>query len=454
MRIPFGTNAWQVRSVPFSAQDMVNCYLEIAPPAAKTFAAVVQTYGIRPRQVIGSGYARGGIVLNGIPYVVYGAILYRLTLTTATALGTVPGANYVDMAGDGINIMLVTDDDGYYYDGTTVQQITDPDFPGAAWVENIDGYYVVQEPNSGRFYVSANRDPSSWDALEFATAEQAPDDLVGGLVNQGELCLFGKESFEFNYVGTNTDFPLERTASGSGDIGLLSRFGAANCDNTIFFPGHDGIVYRMDGYTPVRISQPGIEQAIENMADKTCFSMSWKEGGHSFYSLSFDTMTLVYDVSTQLWHRRKSINRERWRPLFILRAFDTWITGDFYTNELGELDPNYFQEFGETLISSAISPPVGKDNEIMAHDEVQLVFQQGVGLASGQGYDPKVMLQWSDDGGRTWSSERWRALGKMGEYRKRGPTWNALGSARDRCYRFAISDPVRRTLILATTEAA
>jgi hypothetical protein len=90
----------------------------------------------------------------------------------------------------------------------------------------------------------------------------------------------------------------------------------------------------------------------------------------------------------------------------------------------------------------------------MAHDEVQLVFQQGVGLASGQGYDPKVMLQWSDDGGRTWSSERWRALGKMGEYRKRGPTWNALGSARDRCYRFAISDPVRRTLILATTEAA
>lgn len=458
MRIPFGTSAWKLRSTPFSSQDIFNCFVEPAPPAAKTFAAVIQSYGIKLRAVIGDGYGRGGIVLNGVPYVVYGTKLYRLSrnslgVVSASLLGTVPGADFVDMAGDGTNIMLVTDKKGYYWNGLIVQQITDEDFPGADWVENIDGYYVVQEPNSGRFYVSANRDPSSWDALTFATAERSPDDLVGGIVNQGEIFLFGKESFEVDYVGTNPDFPLERTAAGSGDIGLLSKYGAANAGNTVFFPGHTRKVYRMEGYTPVPISQPGVEQSIEAMADKTCFGMSWIEGGHEFYGLSFDTVTWVYDLGTQLWHTRRSYNRDRWCPLFILNAFDTWLVGDFYSNQLGELDPNYFMEFGNTLISGATSPPVGKDNEELAHDEVALVFQQGVGLISGQGYDPKVMLQWSDDGGRTWSSERWRSLGKIGQTKIKGPTWHALGTARDRVYRFSISDPVRRTLILATTEA-
>jgi hypothetical protein len=80
------------------------------------------------------------------------------------------------------------------------------------------------------------------------------------------------------------------------------------------------------------------------------------------------------------------------------------------------------------------------------------VFEQGVGLITGQGSDPQVMLQFSDDGGRTWSSERWRSLGRIGEYRTR-TRWLRNGSARDRIYRYAMSDPVRRNLILATTEA-
>ena len=453
MRIPFGIDAYQLRSLPFSAQRMVNCYLETAPPAAKTFAAIVQSYGISPLQTIGDGYARGGLTLNGIPYVVYGTTLYRLTLTTATPLGEVPGGGYVDMAGDETNIMLVTGGLGYYWNGTTVQEITDPDFPGAEWVENIDGYYVIGAPVSGKFYVSTNRNPAEWNALEFASAEAAPDDLVGCIKNQAQLFLFGKESFEVNEISANTDFPLQRSAAGFGDIGLLSRYAAANCDNTVMFPGHDGIVYRLNGYTPVRISHHGIEQAIENMADKTCFGMSWKEGGHAFYGLSFDTQTLVYDVSTQRWHERTSYLLDRWRPLFILRAFDTWITGDFYTNEVGKLDPNSFTEWGHTLVSSATSPPVSEDNKLIAHNRVELVFEQGVGVPIGQGSDPQVMLRWSNDGGRTWSSEHWRSLGRLGEYRRRS-LWHRCGSARDRVYEFAVSDPVRRTLILATSDVS
>jgi hypothetical protein len=56
------------------------------------------------------------------------------------------------------------------------------------------------------------------------------------------------------------------------------------------------------------------------------------------------------------------------------------------------------------------------------------------------------MMQFSDDGGKTWSSERWASAGKKGEYRRR-VIWNRLGCSRDRVYRVAGSDPVQTALI-------
>jgi hypothetical protein len=81
-------------------------------------------------------------------------------------------------------------------------------------------------------------------------------------------------------------------------------------------------------------------------------------------------------------------------------------------------------------------------------------METGVGLDGGvQGSDPKAMLQWSDDGGHSWSNERWAGVGKIGKAKKR-VIWRRLGSSRDRVYRVMISDPVKVVLIGAeiTTE--
>lgn len=451
--IPFGTGSYRLRSLPLSAQRLVNCYLEQAPPQAKTFAAVIQAEGIKDYATVGSGSTRGGIVVNGVFYAVVGEVLYRIPESGAPfALGEVQGTAYVDMAGDETHLMLVTSGQGYYWNGTTVQKITDPDFPGAEWVEVIDGYFVIGAPHSGQFYISANRDPASWDALDFATAERYPDDLVGAIVNLGELILFGRESFEIWSDTGNADFPLEQVPNGVGEIGLISRYACAKAGNVVIFIGNDGKVYQLNGYVPQIISIPGIEQIIEDAPDKSCYSMTWSEGGHKFVGFSFDSATIVYDLSTQLWHERVSLGFDRWRPLFILRCYDRWFVGDFYTNRIGTLDPETFKEWSDVLWCSATSPPVTNDNRRTNHSRLELVFEAGVGLNSGQGQDPQVMLDWSDDGGRTWSAQRFRSLGKIGRFRTRS-VWNQLGQARDRVYRYQITDPVRRTLIMATTEA-
>jgi len=77
---------------------------------------------------------------------------------------------------------------------------------------------------------------------------------------------------------------------------------------------------------------------------------------------------------------------------------------------------------------------------------MQLQFQPGVGLQSGQGSNPQAMLRWSDDGGATFGSEHWRSLGRVGQYKNRS-RWTQMGEARDRVYEVSISDPVYRVLV-------
>lgn len=452
MRIAFGTNSYQSRSLPLSAQRMVNCYLEPAPPLAKTFAAVPQSYGIASRGTVGTGPFRGGVVINGVPYVVSGSKLYSIDSNLeATELGTMPGGGYVDMAGDETHVMLVTGGSGYYWNGSTLQLISDPDLPPIDWVEVLDGYFVVGETDSGRFFVSANRNPGSWDALDFATTERYPDNNVAGIVDHGEFTAFGKESGQVFYNSGDADFPLSSVPSGQFEVGCMSRFGPAKIDNGICFPGNDGIVYRLSGYNPQRISTHAVEQWIEDAADKDFHGIAWSEAGHKFYALTSTSGTFVYDLSTQLWHERQSFRATQWNALFVLRAYNKWIVGERESNRLGELDATTFTEWGEVLRSSCASPSLGEDNRRVLNSRLELIFEQGVGLTSGQGADPQVMLRWSDDGGRTWSNEHWRSMGRIGEFRARA-VWHQLGMSRDRVYEYAISDPVRRTLILATTE--
>ena len=68
-----------------------------------------------------------------------------------------------------------------------------------------------------------------------------------------------------------------------------------------------------------------------------------------------------------------------------------------------------------------------------------------MGLNSGQGSDPQVMLRWSDDGGHTFSNEHWKSMGAIGKYGKR-TIWRRLGATmkiRDRVYEVSGTDPVR-----------
>jgi len=74
-------------------------------------------------------------------------------------------------------------------------------------------------------------------------------------------------------------------------------------------------------------------------------------------------------------------------------------------------------------------------------NRLELVLNSGSGLVAGQGENPQIMMQYSDDLGRTWSNELWRSAGVLGAYQWR-VTWDSLGASLNRIYRFKVTDPI------------
>jgi hypothetical protein len=189
------------------------------------------------------------------------------------------------------------------------------------------------------------------------------------------------------------------------------------------------------------VSNHAVEQSIVQATIAAGKAFSGSQFGHFFYVLTFPVVTWVYDATTKTWHNRGTYGLDYWTAGFHAQAFGLVIVGNSASNQIGKLDPLVYDEWGETQRMSWTYQPVYAENRRANHDRMEIVLETGVGLTSGQGSDPQMMLDKSDDGGKTWDALPNKDIGNIGEYRKR-VVWNRLGSARQRVYRAAVSDPI------------
>lgn len=90
--------------------------------------------------------------------------------------------------------------------------------------------------------------------------------------------------------------------------------------------------------------------------------------------------------------------------------------------------------------------PINDEQRRTRHTAAQVAMETGVGLSSGQGSDPLVMLRWSNDGGHTWGNEHTAPMGAMGTYSTR-VLWRRLGQGRNRVYEVSGTDPVKVAIL-------
>lgn len=480
MQTPILGASYVARSINAADNRMVNLFPEMTPDNGQTAAFLNRAPGLEYLQTVGTGPIRAlwAHQTNGSDfYVVSGNEVYKMSTLTGdpVLLGTVSGTGPVSIADNGTQLFFACNPDSYIYNEVTnvFQQITDPDFPGAVTVGYLDGYFVFNEPNSQRVWVTSLLDGLSVDPLDFASAEGSPDGLVALIVDHREAWLFGTDSVEVWYDAGLPDFPLTRIQGAFNEIGCVAAFSVAKLDNGLFWLGTDargqGIVYRANGYTGQRVSTHAIEYAIAQYSDiSDAVAYTYQQEGHAFYVLTFPTgnATWVYDVATQAWHERAGwLNGAftRHRSNCQCNFLGNTVVGDFENGNIYKMSLDVYSDNGDIQkwLRSWRALPTGTNNlKRTAHHSLQLNCEAGVGLIDGQGSDPQAMLRWSDDGGHTWSNEHWSPMGKIGAYYQR-VFWRRLGMTlklRDRVYEVSGTDPVKiaimgAELILSPTNA-
>lgn len=444
----------QGKSSTVTAQKHLNLYAEFPPDQEKGRIAFYGTPGTTLKTSFGDTPARGWIKVGSLYYVVHRGTFYEVnnagTKTSRGTLSTTSGR--VDMAYDGAVILVVDGTAGYTYTvgTTTFATIGDVDFPnGANTCDWLDGQFIADDgTGSDAFYTSPNG--TAWDALDFASAESAPDGLIRVKVDHGQLLIFGEETTEpWGSVG-GQDFPFAPIKGAIAQFGLAARWSLTPFNDSVAFLAKNAMgqvqVVVMQGNTPRPISSQELDSIINGysaVSDATAYS--YLEGGHPMLQINFPTplKSWLYDGSTGLWSPLEyGLSGGRHRGEMHLDFLNQTLISDYSNGNIYTLDPDVYTDNGTSIAREIITRHLFAGNKRMTIDELYVDCEVGVGLASGQGSAPKIMLQISKDNGKTWGAEMWKSLGAMGEYRTR-VVWRRLGEAYDWLFKLRVSDPVK-----------
>lgn len=384
---PFVGGAYRDEDRPWSIQDTVNFLPVLAEkPGTRSQAMLKTPPGLKPFcEVVDARSVRGTYNAEGRFFAVVDQTLYQiLPDASATPLGQIPGLGRVTFTHNQISlgnqIVIANGSAGYVYDTVlgTLERITDPGFPGTYVLAFIDSYVLGIDPQ-GRFaFNSSPADAKNYNTLDRFTSEVRPDRLVSLAVINNELMLLSATSCEFfdNTGALQQPFRSKRI---SLDKGCAGPWCAVEIDNSVCWLGSDGVIYRLNGYSPVRISTLPIEQAIRGLNWSQAFAFVWIDSGHTVAYWTFpDGQTWGYDASQNEWHRRESITLSRWRVSSMTRWNNRWYAGDFNTGRVWELDWNYVLEGDQEFVSERTIGIFHDDQNLVRAARLELVMDTGM----------------------------------------------------------------------------
>ncbi len=372
---------------------------------------------------VASAFAIGGGVLyeifnDGTPPLVIGPVKNSVHPATMTSNGTSLGISSGDAAylalGVGVGVIPLDDIFG--------QPI------GAASLAFLGQYFIAALKDSKQILIShLAPDGATWDPADTAIKEAYSDNIVRAWVDDpgGQyLWLFGNDTTEI-WTQTADLFPFSRIQGGVISIGLDSEWSVAGIAGNRFWLWHNTIWWA-SGFAPSRVSDYAVEQAIEGYSDydqSNAEAFCWLDGGHIFYAISFPEAqkTWVFDLKEKAWHERgyfSAGNFGRYRPRVYTRAFNKHLVGDYETGEIYEMNSNVLTDAGGVpLVRDRITSYTTDDMRNVRYNKLTIDMDTGIGLpvAPGvPGFDPQVIMRYSNNRGKNWSNERSLSAGRMG----------------------------------------
>lgn len=445
--VPLGQSTYRRRGARTAEVAFTNCILEKDPTNQVDGLLRFQRPGLVNYVRVGTGPIRGVFrklgVLGSVYLVASAQSLYSVTpLGAVTLLGDIPGFDLVTIDASPTRAIVVSGGNAYSTDGITVTPVNMPDGVGVSSVAYVAGYFLLAQLESQRYYWLAPGDVDP-DALNFASAENGPGNLVRLVRLLDEIWAFKEQTTEVLQLTGNLDAPFQPIAGRIYERGCANKDTVHTLDNTLFWIGNDLVAYRADT-TPLRISDHSMEERLRVAGGANLRAWAMAIDGHTIYCVrAGDLGTFVFDVENPNWGRFKSYGQETWRAhLGTQVAGDLVVAGDDTDGILWKLDSTISNDNGapmERELTGGITI-LGKPTKCR---DFSVRVATGWAPITGAAVDPILQLRYSDDGGETWSAWIEASLGLQGQYRT-GVTWTQLG---------LMSDPGRIFTIRMTDDA-
>jgi hypothetical protein len=231
---------------------------------------------------------------------------------------------------------------------------------------------------------------------------------------------------------------------------LAAIFSRAHVDQTIIFLAQtrSGAVQaaQIVGYNINIISDADVESIWNSFSvTSDAVALTYQRDTHKFYQLTFPTAnrSFLFDCSTRLWSDVQTGTTTGRHTANLSTVFNgETILSDYAQGLLYSQSDTVYTDNLTPIVREIVTRHVLSNFNRVRPSLLYVDMETGVGLQTGQGSAPMVMLQHSRDNGRTWSGERWSSLGQAGNYLAR-VSWRRFGSARDHVWKLRMSDPVK-----------
>ena len=408
----------------------------------------------------GVGTSRGSLELNDTLFQVIDATLYQITPNGSTL------ATFGPIANDGLPVQMAADPDTLVIVGANVLHalnagvLSRPAMPagvtpiGICFLKN---YFVLLSSSLRQFYFSD--DGLIWNPADVQTAEADANNLLAITTHNEELWICGNRITQVFAVGTDPNTPFIQRDGAVIPYGIRARASLRRLGDSLIWLNRDrdseDEIVKVSGYAEQVISDAAVTNAIRQYSKTATIddAIGWTYGlnNQEFYCISFPSArgglgaTWQYNATLEEWGEIGSWNAttglfERHRANTCLSAFGKLLIGDHTNGKIYEMSPDVYDDDGGVARWLWRTPRLGNNGQRVTYNQLEVFGDWGVGLSTGaaEDMDPQMIIRWSNNGGKTFQSERQRSMGLLGTYDRR-VTVNQCATGRDRVFEFSSS---------------
>lgn len=453
--------SYQSRSRPLSSQRTINWYPQASQQAKEPF--VLMPFAGLKKIGESVGIDRGLHRMAEKLYQVKGQSLFEISSTGVhTERGTINGTDRCIMADDGVNLFIVSLTGVYQYstDTNNVTAVTDTNIVGAQSVDFINNQFLYTKT---RFTTVSNvADGSSANGLNVIGEETEPDDMVRDFVFDEIIYRFGKRSTVAWYNSGVGNPPIEKLQGRIFQVGLAAIHSLARTDDAMYWLGDDNRIYRSNAGSKQVVSTDPISNELNSyLRVDDAIGQTFSISGKNFYCITFPSGNRTFILNESLgelgWAELSSgTHYDRYQGNSFIECYGKTFVADVdngavYTLDLKTYKNNDEMIRRERITGSVNGDTVGAKGKRIQMSKAKFIMETGVGLIAGQGDNPRIMIEYSDDGGRTWQHGSWPRVGRLGEFTLQVEFFN-LGTFYDRIFRISTIDPVNYSIYSATID--